>query len=215
MILACAFFLARRGSGCYVPDMETVKTNSFCKRQTRDSRFSHFEGSWDQLEDLATTLLAQGATRPGYRDGVTLVRVPCGACGAFRAQAVTRLQEGDRVEATVAVRREGEVPRLSLSIRGVDLPADRRIEKVAASGVDLVLYRHDVLGDDATTNATWEIVSINAVPLEGSRPMDLLTLLHNHFGSDGGTDTKMGPAEFESALRESFEFWKDHAVVRD
>jgi hypothetical protein len=102
-----------------------------------------------------------------------------------------------------------------VSINSDALPVDRRVEKVAASSVDLVLYRRDVLGDDATTDATWEIVSINAVPLEGSRPMDLMTLLHNHFGSDGGTDTEMSPAEFESALRESFEFWKDHAVVKD
>jgi hypothetical protein len=195
--------------------METVKTNSFCKRQTRESRFSHFEGTWDQLEDLATTLLAQGAHQPGYRDGVILVRVPCGTCGAFRAQAVARLEAGDRVAAEYWPRREGEAPRLALSIKSDALPVDRRVEKVTASGVDLVLYRRDVLGDDATTDATWEIVSINAVPLEGSRPMDLMTLLHNHFGSDGGTDTKMSPAKFESALRESFEFWKDRAVVVD
>jgi hypothetical protein len=195
--------------------METVKINTFCKRQTRESRFSHFEGTWEALEDLAAALLAQGATRPGYRDGVVLVRVPCGTCGAFRAQAVARLEVGDRVAAQYWPRRDGEAPRLAVSINSDALPVDRRVEKVAASSVDLVLYRRDVLGDDATTDATWEIVSINAVPLEGSRPMDLMTLLHNHFGSDGGTDTEMSPAEFESALRESFEFWKDHAVVKD
>jgi hypothetical protein len=103
-----------------------------------------------------------------------------------------------------------------VAINSDALPVDRRVEKVAASSVDLVLYRRDVLGDDATTDAaTWEIVSINAVPLEGSRPMDLMTLLHNHFGSDGGTETEMSPSEFESALRASFEFWKDRAVVVD
>ena len=60
----------------------------------------------------------------------------------------------------------------------------------------------------------WEIISINASPIEGSSgtPITPETLMYNHFGGDGGTDTKLSDKEFVKMLRDSFEFWKDKVL---
>jgi hypothetical protein len=44
-------------------------------------------------------------------------------------------------------------------------------------------------------------------------PIDPMTLMHNHFGSSGGTATNMTDAELVAALRTSFMWWKDKAMA--
>jgi len=83
--------------------------------------------------------------------------------------------------------------------------------------VEIVLYRSDVLaegGDNSLESSTenWEIISVNASPTEGEMPIAPMTLMHNHFGSDGGTATNMTDAEFVQALRDGFKFWADKAL---
>ena len=84
--------------------------------------------------------------------------------------------------------------------------------------MDVVLYRSDVLaenGDNALESSedNWEVVSINASPVEGEIPINPMTLMHNHFGSEGGTATNMTDVEFVAALREGFAFWSDKAMA--
>lgn len=55
-------------------DAPTVEVGSFVRRQTRESRFSYFDGSWEQLEALVVAYWSE--RKPGYRDGVVLVPVP-------------------------------------------------------------------------------------------------------------------------------------------
>ncbi len=78
-----------------------------------------------------------------------------------------------------------------------------------------MLFSREVLeaGGDPATGADYDIISVNAQLTEGDEAIHFLTLMHNHFGSDGGTDTKMSSEEFETAMRESFAFWKDHALM--
>ena len=58
----------------------------------------------------------------------------------------------------------------------------------------------------------WEVVSINANPFDEQMPIDPNVLMHNHFGSEGGTDTNLSDEDFVAMLRTSFEFWKDKAM---
>jgi hypothetical protein len=179
--------------------MSSFAVNAFARRQTPESGFSHFGGT--ECELLAIVEENFGNANPGYRDGVVLVPVP--PEGFF--SGVTTLTAGQKMVGTFESRRDGEAPRKQLrAAEGAKLPA---------AAVDIVLYRNDVLGSDATTEATWEVISINARPTAEPEPIHPETLLHNHFGSSGGTETGMTDAELCHQLRESFLYWKDKAML--
>ena len=82
----------------------------------------------------------------------------------------------------------------------------------------VVVYKKSVLveeDDNCLTNvepANCEIISINASPTTQSVPIPPNALIANHFGLSGGTDTGMTAESFESALRQSVEFWHDKAM---
>jgi len=162
------------------------------------------------------------AAVPGYRDGVLVVPV---APYGFRTGLVT-LREGDELVGRYEARRPGEEPRKSVYAKAAvetlwasdeecDIYVEEMREKIPAIAVDVILYRHDVLAEDgdAETDAEWEIISVNARPTVGPEPIAPMVLMHNHFGSEGGTSTNMTLKEFEAALRESFEYWKDKAML--
>lgn len=179
--------------------MNTFAVNSFARRQTPESGFSHFDGGEIRLLRIIERSFA--SAKPGYRDGVVLVPVPVE--GFF--SGVTALTAGQKMVGTFESRRNGEAPRKQLrAAEGAKLPA---------KAVDIVLYRNDVLGEDASTEATWEVVSINARPTVEEEPIHPETLLHNHFNSEGGTETNMTDAELVAQLRESFLYWKDKAML--
>lgn len=185
--------------------MSVILVNPFVTRQTEESPFSHFEGSWDILRDLTQEAFDNGNTTAGYRDGVILVNVPN---PGFYSGVVT-LTEGTELTGSFKARREGETPRKQVLAKGG--------EKIPAKSCQIVLYRGDVLaeGGDHSGDGTadqWEIISINANPTEEEMPIDPMVLLHNHFGSDGGTDTGMTDAELVAQLRKSFLWWKDKAM---
>jgi hypothetical protein len=177
----------------------TFGINDFVRRQTADSPFSHFEGDWDYVLDIAIDNFDRRKT--AYRDGV--INIPVPPQGFF--SPVVKLAEGMEITGEYKPRRKGETPRLNIRAKGGKTPA---------VAVELDFYRKDVLEEsgDNSTAAEWELVNVRAMAFE-DEPMNPATLMHNHFGSDGGTDTKMSPFEFQAALRESFEFWKDKAMV--
>jgi hypothetical protein len=182
----------------------TIHINSFVRRQTAESRFSFFAGSDDQLLYRLNEAFEQG--RKGYTDGVWIV--PVEAHRFF--SGVIKLKEGDALVGAFEPRTKGEEPRQAVwSPRRVKLPAQT---------VEIILYASTLLAVDGDNEmdpeeGNWEVISINAFPTEeGEPPIHHETLMHNHFGSDGGTDTGMTPEAFEAALRESFEYWKDKAM---
>jgi hypothetical protein len=179
--------------------IQAVAFNAFSRRQTANSPFSHWTISDAELLQRVNDALQQRQQKAGYRDGVILV--PINPNGFF--SSVIRLQNGDKLHGEYKSRREGEMPRIGMYATGNKMPAQ---------SVDVVLYSHEVLGADASTEATWEIVSVNASPEEGEAPIQPNTLMHNHFGSDGGTATNMTNDEFVAALKVSFEYWKDKAL---
>lgn len=183
---------------------DSIAVSEFVTRQTRNSRFSHYEGDWDAV--LALVKEHFGAAATGYRDGVVLVPVPPEGyrCG------VVFLQEGDKFSGTYEARREGEEPR-----KEVGVIAREGQVKLKAKSVNIVLYRHDVLAEDdgRSSNAEWEIISVNASPEEGEMPIHPGTLMANHFQLSGGTKTNMSNDEFVEALRKSVHYWKDKSLL--
>jgi hypothetical protein len=181
--------------------MTTIAVSEFVRRQTPDSEFSHFEGTEKQLLDLVDANWNKAVK--AYRDGVITVPVP--PKGFF--SSVIQLEPGDRLEGVWEPRQNGEEPRRKMwAIRGQKTPAAR---------VDIVLYRHDVLaeGNERSSTADWEIISINACPTNEQMPMSVGTLMANHFQMSGGTATQMSDSEFVKALKVAVEYWKDKAMI--
>ena len=177
-----------------------IVANPFVLRQTEDSPYSHADVPWDVI--IERTEKAFFHFKNGYRDGVVLVPIDPSNCWTTTVQ----LKEGDRIEYEFKSRRKGEAPRkIRVSVK-----------KQRAASVEIVLYMSSVLAEDGDNvlppvEGNWEIVSLNAHTTTEAPPIQPHVLMHNHFGSDGGTATNMSPEEFEEALRESFLYWKDKA----
>jgi len=186
--------------------MTTVVVNPFVLRQTAESPFSHFEGGWDALVSRTIAAMAAGSTRPGYRDGVLEVVID----PTDVVSGVVLLEEGAELTGAYKARRANEAPRKTTLAKGAS--------KMPAATASVILYRADVLaeGGDNTLPADsggWEVISLNAAPVEGEMPIDPEVLMHNHFGADGGTATNLSDAEFVALLRKGYHFWKDKAFA--
>ena len=190
--------------------MKQIAVSEFVKRQTPQSEFSHFDGSWEELLDIVECAFCNGATKPGYRDGVVLVEVPA---DRFYT-SVVELVDGDKFEVEYKSRQPGEEPRRSVWV--VRKVMSEPFGKQLAAAVDVVLYRHDVLaeGNENSADAEYEIISINARPTFEEQPMEVGTLMHNHFQSSGGTKTNMTNDQFVDALKKSFNYWKNKGLQR-
>ena len=183
-----------------------IIANSFVTRQAPESSFSHYDGDFESLARLVEENIFENRQQ-GYRDGVVLVDVPPN--GFY--SGIVQLQSGDNLKGEFSSRRDGEDPRKHIVTEG---------EKLPAKSVQIVLYASAVLAEDGDNELSvdeghWEIISINASPSEDEVPINPMTLMHNHFGSDGGTDTNLSDKEFVKILSEGFEFWKDKAMIAE
>lgn len=184
--------------------MTNIFTNPFVLRQTAESSFSHREGTWEELCSLVKANFANA--QAGYREGVIEVTIP--SAGVYTGLVI--LGEGDELTGSFRARRAGEEPRKEIRVTGA--------QKAAAVTASVILYSSAVLaegGDNSQepVDGNWEIVSLNASPIEGEMPIDPMVLMHNHFGSDGGTETGMSDSEFIALLRQGFDFWKNKALA--
>jgi hypothetical protein len=187
---------------------DTIAFNSFVSRQTEDSPYTHWTISeYDFLERIYNSINAKTFSQ-GYREGVIVLHLNEVNPEEFWTGQVV-LEEGDCLVGTYKARAPGEEPRKTLNVL-------RDEGKQSAKAVDVILYHHDVLleNKENDTDCDWEIVSVNARPTLEPEPIDPETLMHNHFGSSGGTATNMTAEEFEVQMKESFLYWKDKAFLR-
>ena len=160
-----------------------IKCNDFVRRQTTSSEYSHFAGTWAELEKIAEDYFEKA--EDGYRDGVKLIPVPAG-----RFYCPGKLIEGKNYICKFEPRREGELSYLQVKGR----------PKYQAKYANLVVYRKDVLRDEATSDAEWEIVSINAKETEEEEPMNPITMARNFLELEGGTKGRYTAEEFAKAI---------------
>ena len=176
--------------------------NSFVRRQTPDSCYSH----WDLSDDEFVQRIRDGfdSAKKGYREGVLLV--PVAPDGFYTG--VVQLKDGDKLVGDFSPRKELEEPRQHIyAVEG---------EKQPAVAVDIILYSHAVLEEtgENQTFADYEVISVNARTTEEEQPIHPMTLLANHFQADGGTATNMSAEELEATLKVGFEYWKDKALIQ-
>jgi hypothetical protein len=180
------------------------------KRHTDKSHLSHWTITNEDFTVRIKDAIDKLQYSQGYRDGVMLVHLfededfnP----GEFLTGLVA-LKEGDVLTGEYKARQPGETPRKQVCVKSGQ-------PKLNAKAVDVILYHHDVLVEtnEQSCDNDWEIISVNARTTLSSQPINPMTLMHNHFGSDGGTDTHMSPEQFEDALRKSFKYWKGRAFL--
>ena len=188
-----------------------IGINDFVRRQTPDSKYAHFEGTWEELVNLVENFFTNGGpkcVRDGYRSGVVLVKPP-----PFRfLSSVVELKEGDQFISVYKPRREGEKPYIQSIYKG---------DKVPAKFVEVVLYSHDVLkeNNEQSTNLPWEIISINAFPDETESPMPPETEARNILKLVGGTDPKLEDKSKEELIQyinnmaKSIVYWNSHVQI--
>ena len=174
-----------------------IRAGRFVRRQTRESGFSYYDGPWSSLESLVTAHWDERA--PGYRDGVVLVPVP--PEGFY--SAVVETGPGDEFKTVMESRRDGEAPAKVTVVVGK--------EKQPARKVDVVRCSAETLAEDGgrETDADWEIVSIDASPIDGPTPMRPLTMARNERHLTGGTKATYSKDEYVDAIL----FWSKHAMV--
>jgi hypothetical protein len=172
-----------------------IGINTFVKRQTADSKFSHFNGTWEAL--IALVVACFSNQKPGYRDGVILVTVPADGFFAGVCKATDKLT----YKTTFEARRQGEASFLQTVAIGA--------EKLPAKVVEIVLYSHGTLGADATTEEPWEAISINARTTEGPEPLTPVAMARNQKELPGGTKASYSPEEWA----ESVLYWSEHVMI--
>ena len=175
-----------------------VVVNKFAERHVPRSSFSHYMGKFEEVAGIAKEHFHKG--KQGYRDGVWIVPVPV----KWFYSGIVELKEGDMLLGQYKKRREGEEPRKTYE--------SPERQKLPAKSVELILYSSKVLAEGGDNDlpplkGNYEVISINASPVEGEQPIEPMVLLYNHFGMSGGTATNMTAKELETQLAISVPFW--------
>jgi len=176
-----------------------VACGEFVKRQTPESGYSHFEGTWEALEELvAKTMEDPFRVTQGYKDGVILVEL----ISYGFLSAIVKLDENTKLTSNYAPRRLGEAPFIRVSAKA---------KKQPAKYAQVVLYRHDVLAEnnERETDAEWEIVCIKARVTEEEEPMDPYTMARNFLHLKGGTKGDFTAEQFAQSIL----YWNNHCMT--
>ena len=179
-----------------------VACGSFVKRQTKESGHSHFDDTWEDLEEYCSIALEPNykhLVRPGYKDGVVLIDLDMIA-HKFRS-GIVDLKENAKLKANYASRRPEEASFIRISAKG---------KKQVAKHASVVLYRADVLAEnnERETDAEWEIVCIKARTSEEEDLMDPYTMARNFLHLKGGTQGTFSAEEFAKSII----YWNNHAM---
>lgn len=169
------------------PKIPLVGVSEFVKRQTADSTFTHYFGTWEELRRLTENSLKYGEPQPGYRDGVVLIDVCTDKFCTYTNYPMFE-EMGLSAEWAKTPGREHEPAKLQVKILEPKIPC---------KFVDIVLYKKEVLEEDGdeATGATWDIVSINGRLNDKIPPMKALTIVRNWLHLPGGTKMKGKTAE--------------------
>ena len=181
-----------------------VAVNDFVRRQVQGSGKTYSKTlSFASIAHHAETQMEKGYFTNGYRDGVRVVHADESIVDDFSCPLV-KVDEHTQLVVKLVRRRPEENPYLQTrAVTGIPL---------IARAVDLIVYRHDVLAENQeySTNADWELISINAVP-KGveALPMGPITMMRNQLKFPGGTEAVYSPEEWAESVR----FWQEYVAL--
>lgn len=186
-----------------------IYVSDFVKRQTKESEFSYYDGTFQKLEQL-TNQIANSKTvkiKNGYRDDVKLIELD-GTPNFY--SSVVPMSEDIDFEIIHVARKEGEEKISKRQAIG---------DKVLAPYIDIVIYNKSALIEDEDYVAKnekdyWEIVSINCRLTKEEHPIPPSTMMRNQLagkeGGKGGTKANYTGDEFAKSIR----FWNNHIMVK-
>jgi len=177
---------------------DVIGLNEFVKRQVKGSRFSYYDGTFDELVKLCNDEFKTTENLSGG-DGVVLLDVPA---DKFYSGLV-EITDTTTLQASFIKRQENEAP--YINVNAVDE------EFTPAKSVTIVLYTYDRLrlNNEQSTECEMEIICINANPTVESTPMTPLTMARNFLDLEGGTKSVYTAEEFAKAIV----YWSNHAMV--
>ena len=181
-----------------------MEVNDFVRRHVAGSGKPYAEDlTYEEILNHASDRFASGYFREGYRDGVVIVEAADDMTSHFVCPYV-KIDQTTELKAESVRRQEGEEPYIQIRAAiGSPLPAGK---------VEFILYSHDVLAEnnENTTDAEWELISIQAVP-EGvdQLPMGPITMMRNQLELPGGTKADFSSEQWAEAVR----FWQKYAAL--
>ncbi|RZP23652.1 DUF3228 family protein [bacterium] len=181
-----------------------VAVNEFVKRQTKFSGKTYSEElSFDFFARHAEQKIIHKDFRQGYRPEVIIVKLDEKYVNKVICPYV-KITKNTKLSAHFLKRRENEEPYIQVRALNGKL--------IKAGNVELILYHHDILyeNDENTTDADWELISINALPMGvESMPMGPITMMRNQLELIGGTKANYSSDEWA----ESVHFWQKFAPI--
>ena len=181
-----------------------IAVNDFVKRQISGSGKTYARlMSFDSIAKHAEEQMNKKCFSEGYRDGVRIVHADSSITNDFVCPYV---KLNDNIHLVSKLVRRSPNEELYIQTRAING------EPVKTGNVDLIIYRHDVLleNNENTTNAEWELISINAIPKGlDSIPMGPITMMRNQLNLEGGTKALYRTEEWA----ESVHFWQKYAAI--
>ena len=198
----------------------TITINPFCLRQvgvTDASSFGGFTGTAEELQGILDKLdvsLTEGIEIIRiYADDPILNNTEGRFIGTFGV-----VEDGEEVAVAYEARRPGEQP--------VTVKTITRASRPKAKTIDLVFYSHQALEADASSNADYELVSINTMPTKLAQgeeePMTPETLWRNYLSKIPGCPAGVGGTYrpewddeevFRKELSLAETYWADKARI--
>jgi hypothetical protein len=178
--------------------MITVKANEFVARQTAESKFSNYEGTIEEVVEMAHYKL----NKMDPKEHAPIMKLEVGPQG-FKS-GVVHVKKAMPLSSELVTRRDGEDPYIDTCAVGAG-------QKQDAAKVVLIVYSHVALAADATTNADYELVSINAQLTTEEEPLTPVTMSRNFLGRHGGTKSEYTAEEFARSIA----YWQDKAMIKE
>ena len=173
----------------------TVKVNEFVKRQIKGSGKTYSRSmTFNEIAKHAEKQMEKNFYKEGYRKGVRIVQVAKDLISDFICPYV-KINQNTRLVSKLVKRQSFEEPYIQTrALNGTLIPAGK---------VELILYSNEVLkeNNENSTNADWELISINSVPKGVSDlPIGPITMMRNQLNLDGGTKADYSSQEWAKSV---------------
>ena len=198
----------------------TITINPFCLRQvgvTDASSFGGFTGTAEELQGILDKLPVS------LTEGIEIIRIYADdpILANTKGQFICTfgvVEDGEEVAVLYEARRPGEQPVMVKTVT--------RASRPTAHTIDLVFYSHQALAADASSDADYELVSINTTPTKFKQgeeePMTPETLWRNYLAKIPGCPAGVGGTYrpewddeevFRKELASSETYWADKARI--
>ena len=176
--------------------LRLVEVNEFVRRQVKGSGKTYSESlSFREIAEHAQEQMEKNIFKAGYRKGVRVVKVNKSLVDKFVCPFVKITSETKLVSRLIK-RQCNEEPYIQTrALNGMLLQAGK---------VELILYSNKVLkeNNENSTNAEWELISINSVPEGVSHlPIGPVTMMRNQLNLNGGTKGNYSSDDWAKSIR--------------